>query len=88
MFTQGFTVSGSSLELLKTGEQGIITCCQSTDEEIIKKLTVMGVTPGISITLEQRFPSFVIKVGPKYLALEKEIASTIYVRIVNAKNAE
>ena len=87
MFTQGFTVSGSSLELLKTGEQGIITSCQSTDEEIIKKLNVMRVKPGIFITLEQRFPSLVIKIGHNYVALKKEIASTIYVRIVTAKNA-
>ena len=41
----------------------------------------MGVIPGNSITLEQRFPCFVIKVGENRLTLQKEIAQRIYVRI-------
>lgn len=81
MFTQGFTVSGSSLELLNPGERGVITKFKTKDDTIIKKLMAMGVTPGISITVEQRFPSFVIKTGHNRLAIDKGIARSIYVRI-------
>jgi ferrous iron transport protein A len=85
MFTQGFSVSGSSLELLNTGEQGVVTRFRSTDETIIKKLMAMGVTPGISITLEQRFPSYVIKAGHTRLAIDKGIARAIYVRLTHSR---
>jgi ferrous iron transport protein A len=88
MFTQSFTVSGSSLELLKMGEQGIVTSCKTTDETIINKLIAMGITPGISIRLEQQFPFFVIKVGHSRLVLDKEIARTLYVRIVTPQKME
>ena len=40
MFTT-FTIMGCSLELLKSGEFGIVTFCQSKDETIKKKLISM-----------------------------------------------
>ncbi|HAA32578.1 MAG TPA: ferrous iron transport protein A [Cyanobacteria bacterium UBA8553] len=81
MFTKSFTVAGSSLELLNPGERGIVTKFQSKDETIINKLIAMGIIPGVFITLEQRFPSFVIKAGQTRLALDKGIARAIYVRL-------
>lgn len=84
MFTQGFTVSGSSLELLNTGEQGVVTKFKIKDKTTINKLIAMGLTPGVSIILEQRFPSFVIKAGNTRLAIDKGIARTIYVRIADS----
>lgn len=81
MFTS-FSVTGCSLELLKIGERGIVNFCKSKDETILKKLIAMGVTPGTYITLEQRFPSLVIKAGQTRLTLDQEIARAIYVRIV------
>jgi ferrous iron transport protein A len=83
MFTP-FSVTGSSLELLKTGEKGIITFCNNKDEIIREKLIAMGIKQGMTITLEQRFPSFVIKVENTSFAIEKEIARAIYVRIIPA----
>ena len=44
----------------------------------------MGVTPGICITLEQKFPSFVIKAGHTRLALDRGIARAIYVRLAES----
>ncbi len=44
----------------------------------------MGVTPGISIILEQRFPSLIIKVGSTSLALNIESSCAIYVRIIDS----
>lgn len=79
MFTQNFTGTGFSLELLKIGERGIVNQLRNADETIIKKLMAMGITLGTAILLEQRFPSFVIKAGHTRLALDKEIARSIYV---------
>jgi ferrous iron transport protein A len=81
MFTKSFTVSGSSLELLNPGERGIVTNFKSKDESIINKLIAMGIIPGTCITLEQRFPSFVIKAGQTRLAIDRGIARAIYVRL-------
>lgn len=78
-----FSATGCSLELLRTGERGIVTFCKSQDETILKKLISMGVTPGSSITLEQNFPSLIIKIGNTYLAINTETSRVIYVRIID-----
>ncbi|WP_375505707.1 FeoA domain-containing protein [uncultured Nostoc sp.] len=51
-----FNVTGCSLELLRTGERGIVAFCKSQDETIFKKLISKGVTPGSILTLEPKFP--------------------------------
>ena len=81
MFTKSFTVAGCSLELLNPGERGVVTKFKSQDETIINKLIAMGIIPGVFITLEQRFPSFVIKAGQTRLAIDKGLAREIYVRL-------
>ena len=40
----------------------------------------MGIMPGLQITLEQRFPSYVIKVGGMRIAIDHTLARAIYVR--------
>lgn len=84
MFTKGFSVCFSPLNLLKAKEEGIITKLKNDDESILNKLLSMGVTQGLPITLERRFPSFVIKVGRTRLAIDDEIASSIYVRVTKS----
>lgn len=81
MFKQTFSITGSTLELLNPGERGIVLSCKSQDEYLVRKLIAMGVTPGTPITLEQRFPSFVIKAGHSRFAVDKQVASSIYVRV-------
>ena len=39
----------------------------------------MGITPGSSLIVEQRFPSYIVKVGYTRAALDREIAATIFV---------
>ncbi|MEH2383332.1 MAG: FeoA family protein [Nostoc sp.] len=82
MFTD-FSVTGCSLELLRTGERGIVTFCKSQDERILKKLILTGVTPGTTITLKQHYPSLIIKIGNTDLALDIESVRAIYVRIID-----
>lgn len=81
MFTQSFSVHYSPLDYLGTKTQGVITAIRNKDDRIVKKLLAMGVHTGMQITLEQRFPSFVIRVGQTRIAIDKEIASSIRVRV-------
>lgn len=80
MFSK-FPITGSSLALLNIGERGIVKFCNIKDEKNLKELISMGIKLGTSITVEQRFPCFVIRVGENRLTLQKEIARRIYVRI-------
>ncbi|MFN5593306.1 MAG: FeoA family protein [Aphanizomenon sp.] len=82
MFTT-FTVMGCSLELLKSGEFGIVTFCQSQDETIRKKLISMGIKTGNTITVEQQFPTFIIKYCGLSMTINRQIARAIYVRVID-----
>jgi ferrous iron transport protein A len=82
MFSK-FSITGSSLSLLKQGERGIIKFCNIKDENLLQELILIGIISGNTITLEQRFPYFVIKVGERRFTLTQEIAQRIYVRIDN-----
>ena len=81
MFDQRFTVAGSSLKLLSIGERGIITRLNSEDETTSQKLRTMGITLGSSITLEQRFPRFIVRSGVNRFALSDPLVRAIYVRL-------
>ncbi len=81
MFSQGFTVSGSSLRLLKHGERGVVTRLKGGDDSVTQKLRAMGITPGTLIEVEQRFPRFVIKVGGNRMAIDNRIIESVYVRV-------
>ncbi|MDZ8026518.1 MAG: FeoA family protein [Nostoc sp. ChiQUE01a] len=81
MFTP-FSVTGCSLELLRVGEQGIITFCKIKDETILNKLILMGIKPGKSITVQQRLPSLILEVGNASFIVDMETARAIYVRII------
>ncbi|WP_036489367.1 FeoA family protein [Myxosarcina sp. GI1] len=81
MLTQGFSVHYSPLDYMGTKTQGVITAISNKDDRIVKKLLAMGVHTGMQITLEQRFPSFVIRVGQTRIAIDKSIASSIRVRV-------
>lgn len=83
MFTQSFSVHYSTLNYLGAKTQGVITSIRNKDDKIVKKLLGMGVHTGMSITLEQRFPSFVIRVGRTRIAIDQDIASSIKVRVTS-----
>jgi ferrous iron transport protein A len=83
MFTP-FSITGCSLELMKTGEQGIVTVCKTQDEIIRKKLISLGIKTGTSITVEQQFPALVVKLGSISITLDRETARAIYVRLVES----
>ncbi len=60
------------------GREGIVASLRTTDSAIANKLFAMGIMPGVSIVVEQRFPSFIVKVGRTRAALDRNIAQVIY----------
>ncbi len=80
MFTPTFTLEASALNLMKEKEKGIIAQFRKNDENLLKKLIAIGIMPGLSITLEQKFPAYVVKVDGTRIALDRSIAKAIYVR--------
>jgi Fe2+ transport system protein FeoA len=70
----------TTLDHMQAGERAelIQLTCMSNARR--NTLTVFGLTPGTEITLLQRKPSFVIRVGETELGLDHEIAEGIYVK--------
>ncbi len=65
---------------LKPGETGRIVYLLTREHPQLHKLMSLGIVPGVLILVHQIFPSFVIQVAETQLALEKGIASEIYVK--------
>ena len=70
------------LSELEVEQMGKIAYIHSQEPEKLQKLMAMGVMPGMTITLITRFPSFVFQLGQTQIAVDKEIAQDIYVRLV------
>lgn len=81
MLTTGFSVKGASLKLLHPGEQGVITRITTQQDRIAQNLRSMGLVPGQTITLTQRFPRFVVSTGSRSYALDDASINAIYVRV-------
>ncbi|EDX86843.1 FeoA domain superfamily [Synechococcus sp. PCC 7335] len=80
MFT-GFTVSGAALSLLHVGERGVIARVRdNTDPTVADQIRRLGLSPGTPITLEQRFPRFVVRTHSDSVALTQAMIQAIYVR--------
>lgn len=82
MLTTRFSVQGASLKLLRSHERGVITRINTLCDTTAQKLRALGLTPGQWITVEQRFPRFIIRVGNDRHALDETAINAIYVRIV------
>ena len=69
-----------ALTELKSGETGEIAYLAASDDKKMQKLMSMGVLPGSSLTLVQKFPSFIFKVGHSQFAVDDVLAREIPIR--------
>lgn len=67
------------LTLVETGTQVTVTKIQTEENSLINKLAAMGLSIGGSFLLEQKFPSYIIKVGRTRAAIDRNTAQKIYV---------
>lgn len=67
------------LSELRKGQRGEIAYIHTADRKMLKKIMAMGALPGLSITLNQRFPSYVFQIGESRFAVDKNVADQIQV---------
>ncbi len=76
----------SPLSQLAPGQKGRVAYVYASEPNQLQKLMAMGVLPGAPISLIQRFPSYVFQIRQTQFAVDKEIADTIYVRLLDREN--
>lgn len=72
----------ASLDELDPRDKGQVAYLQAKDKSQMQKLISMGALPGVSIALLQKFPSYVFQIGQSQFAVDKELAQSIYVRLI------
>jgi len=65
---------------LKPSEAGEIAYLAASDDKKMQKLMSMGVLPGSQLSLVQKFPSYIFKVGHSQFAVDDMLAREIYIR--------
>jgi Fe2+ transport system protein FeoA len=65
--------------------RGVIVEVRSDAEGRADRLLAMGVTPGASVTLLQKFPGIVFLCDQTELAVERSVADAIWIRPLEAR---
>ncbi|MEG6585928.1 FeoA family protein [Dendrosporobacter sp. 1207_IL3150] len=66
--------------LCRVGQIANVVEVRAADEAIVRKLAAFGILPGTQITIIQNSPAYVIRVEHTELAVDRIIASTIFVK--------
>ncbi|MDO8715546.1 MAG: metal-dependent transcriptional regulator [Dehalococcoidales bacterium] len=75
----------SALSQLTPGQVGKVAYIHTNEPGQLQKLTAMGILPGAPVRLLQDFPSYVFQIRQTQFAVDKEIADSIYVRLVETE---
>ena len=67
---------------LKVGQSGRITFIAPRYHSRLDRLGCLGIVPGTEVKLHQKFPALVIEIGETTVAVDKEIADEIFVKLV------
>lgn len=71
----------SALTDLAPGQRGVIAYIHGRRREEMQRLLAMGAIPGMPLELLQKFPSYVFQIGHGQIAVDRETAQDIYVRL-------
>jgi len=66
---------------LSPGASGRIAYIHTRERGTLEKLIAMGALPGAEVSVVQTFPSYVFQVGQTQVAVDRQIAESIYVRL-------
>lgn len=69
------------LSMVRPGTKATVAALETADDAIVKKLSAMGIYPGVSLVVEQRFPSYIVRVGRTRAAFDRHIARCIYLQL-------
>jgi DtxR family transcriptional regulator, Mn-dependent transcriptional regulator len=68
-----------SCDQLRVGESARVAYFSTREHSRLVKLSALGISPGISIKLIQKWPAYVIQCEETEIALESDVAKNIYV---------
>ncbi|NLM45550.1 MAG: ferrous iron transport protein A [Firmicutes bacterium] len=70
------------LPLLKIpdGSGAIIAELATRDHKVIRKMSSLGIVPGVSVTVLRKSPAVLLQCGHTKIALDRSLASLIYVK--------
>ncbi len=71
----------SSIADVNKGAKGKIAYLHTRDNKKLQKLMAMGLLPGVSVEVIQRFPSYVLKIGNSQIAMDEEMARDVFIRL-------
>jgi DtxR family Mn-dependent transcriptional regulator len=75
----------TGLTTFPLGATGRIVFIAPRFHDRMDRLAALGVTPGSTVRLHQRSPSFVIEVGETTIALDPEIAGEVYLKPIEVR---
>ena len=64
-----------------TGDEGRVAYVHAANDSRIDRLASFGLVPGTPLRVHQTWPSLVLEVGETHLALDRETAEDIFVRV-------
>jgi DtxR family Mn-dependent transcriptional regulator len=73
-----------SLDQMRPDQEGKIAYIHSKGSNRLQKLMAMGITPGMTIRVIQRFPAHVFQIERTQIAVDEEIAKEIFVVVKNS----
>ncbi|MCL4536278.1 MAG: metal-dependent transcriptional regulator [Nitrospirae bacterium] len=71
----------SSLADVDKEAKGKVAYLHTRDNKKLQKLMAMGLLPGVSVEVIQRFPSYVLKIGNSQIAMDEEMARDVFIRL-------
>lgn len=76
-------LNGAVLPLVDVhvGDKGKVEFLKTKDAVQLQQLMGIGVIPGVSIVLQQKFPAYVFSLGHSQFAVDKNLAQAIYVQV-------
>lgn len=69
-----------ALERLRAGARGRVVRLDAPDSPDAQRLLSLGLVPGAELSVEQRWPAFVVRVGDAVVAMESAVARGIFIR--------
>lgn len=66
---------------LRPGQAAEVVAIDTNDDGRLMKLAALGLAPGSSVRLQQRFPTYIVWVGETLLSLEASVAENIRLRL-------
>jgi DtxR family Mn-dependent transcriptional regulator len=69
------------LSELSAGERARVAYLRTDNSKRLQKLLTLGILPGVEMEMIQRFPSFVFRIGHSQVAVDREMAEGIQVRL-------